>query len=121
MKREYYTFQTIRRDLKDWHLSTPYLADEELLLFDTKQEAWDAAGKAAEEEVVELNGRYKKEEISFGVVEGLYVDQKSPAVVVEGYFYDTEWMTKRVIRKVVKQLSPGMYELKEGTEKPGLT
>lgn len=113
MKKEYYTFQTICRDCaKNGQILEPYLADEDLMLFDTMLEAWEAAGKAAEEEVEELNSDCD-EEVSFGISEGLYEYQKMGSVVVECYVgNETEWVTKRVIRKVVKQLSPGMYELK---------
>jgi len=111
MNKEYFTYQTIRRDCINGLMSEPFLADEELVLFDTIQEAWEAAGKAAEAEAEALNGAYKAEDISFGVSEGMYEHQRmGMMVVVEGYFYDTTWMTKRVIRKVVKQLSPDMYK-----------
>lgn len=113
MKNEYFTYQTVRREFKDGHFSEPFLADEELVLFDTIQEAWEAAVKAAEAEAEALNKKYnEKIDAPFGVSEGMYENQRTGMMaVVEGcFYYGFEWMTKRVIRKVVKQLSPDMLE-----------
>lgn len=100
-KKTFYTIILVEREPvsnSDDGLFRTYLSDDKLLLFDTKEEAFEYAMIMAESEVEKLNSGCL-EEVSFGIPEDDEW-QNSNCVVVNYYYNDnTEMVSKYIIKE----------------------
>ena len=97
---EKYTYLVMCRDYLDGKITPPYVRYEDLKVFDTKKEAWDAAYFEAEQEVEDLNDG-ADEGISFGIVDD---ENNTEEIIVDWVSEeenDNEWVTKRIIKRIL--------------------
>ena len=96
-----YTYVTLCRDALNDKIFGPYLSDDELVIFDTKEAAFETAEKAAREEAEGLNDGCD-EGISFGIPEDGAYENKDSVKVCYYYNNNTEIVTERFIR-IIKE------------------
>ena len=92
-----FTYITLARDCGKIPF---YVTDDDLVIFETKQEAFDAALKEATDEA-DLLGEGCDEGISFGIPEDeLYSSNEEVQVCCYSDDDDTEIVTRRIIRRI---------------------
>ena len=112
-----FTYVILCRDAEEERRIGPYLSDDELLLFETKEEAFNAALDAANEELETLNDDDMEipedaDEMdenchTFGIAED-EAFEKGDAVKIECYWHandDTELVTLRKVTEINPRLS----------------